>query len=144
MNALHALSATVLVLTTGLLAVPTVAEASLRDSISVLEQQVEVLARRGFECREHAMGTVLHDGETEEFELVLHAGAEYVIPGAGDSTTRDLDLEIYDENGNFIDGDDMLDALPFVVVEPAWSGTFTVRMTMASGHGDANFAICFR
>jgi hypothetical protein len=53
----------------------------------------------------------------------------YLVVG-GCEDAYDVDISVYDEDGNFIDSDN--DEMPVGVVQvsPKWSGTFYVKITM--------------
>lgn len=142
-NKLHHIPA-LLACTLALVGAPSLAGASDRESMIELASMVDLLEIRGYACRDIALGDELATNHAYAYDVVLGAGNDYVIVAAGDSTTRDLDLEILDENGSLIDADFEPDATPMVEADPAWTGTFTVRVTMARGHRASNFAVCFR
>jgi hypothetical protein len=73
----------------------------------------------------------LQDGQSTTFRVRLAQGTEFTFRGTCDSDCSDLDLELYDGNGNLVDSDYDPDDVPVVGVEPAWSGWFRVRVIMA-------------
>jgi hypothetical protein len=64
---------------------------------------------------------------TDTWTLFLHAGVPATIFVTGDGDT-DLDVFLYDENGNLIDSDTDLTDRCIVGVTPRWSGSFTLRV----------------
>jgi hypothetical protein len=64
---------------------------------------------------------------TDRYEIVFRGGEVTRIVVDGDRTT-DLDLYVYDENGNLVAKDD--DNTDYCVVSftPRWTGKFTVRV----------------
>lgn len=50
--------------------------------------------------------------------------------GVCDADCGDLDLALYDENGNLVSEDETTDDVPAVTVEPRWTGPFTLRVDM--------------
>jgi hypothetical protein len=74
----------------------------------------------------------LDEGESGWFTLTLRADEDYVLFGACDVDCSDVDLWIYDENGNLIDSDVLADDYPIVEVSPRWTGEFDVRLKMYS------------
>ncbi len=62
----------------------------------------------------------------------LRRGYTYHILGVCDQDCRDLDLKLYDENGNLLVQDTRNDDTPWVKVTPRWTGAFAVRVEMHS------------
>ncbi|MGA7935472.1 MAG: hypothetical protein WCA35_18115, partial [Kovacikia sp.] len=56
----------------------------------------------------------------------------YGLIGVCDRDCRDLDLRLYDENGNLVAADTSSDDTPFVSLTPRWSGQFYLRVDMAN------------
>lgn len=73
----------------------------------------------------------LSTDENDYVTLNLRRGVNYVIVGVCDQDCRDIDLRLYDEDGNLIDSDTDSDDKPFVKVRPRWSGQFKIKVTMA-------------
>jgi hypothetical protein len=90
------------------------------------------LLRRGYTLtHEPSVGT-LRDGSSDWITVDLRRGGDYSILAIGDRDCRDLDLAVYDENGNLIDSDIQMDDVPVVQISPRWTGTFRVKVTMAN------------
>jgi hypothetical protein len=139
-----ALSAAVLF---GLLAVvvPQPVEASANQVKARLEQRAYNFKRHGGGryCRPiNSRYRYLNRGQTYTISTTLYRGYHYNIIGAGDSGISDLDLEIYDGNGNLITRDRMTDAYPIVTSVPRWTGRFFIRIKAYRGAGFANVVIC--
>jgi hypothetical protein len=125
------------------LALPTLPTlASDAESILKLNIIAAGLREQDFSCRSRASGERLDEGDTYTIKTTLFSSNSYALIGAGDSTVRDLDIELYDENFNLIDRDTQTDAYPIVKVTPAWSGTFYIRAKMYRGSGYSNVMIC--
>lgn len=64
---------------------------------------------------------------TDEYVVFFKAGMEVCVLVEGDGDT-DLDLYVYDENGNLVDKD--IDELDTCVCSwtPKWSGKFTIKV----------------
>jgi hypothetical protein len=73
----------------------------------------------------------LNDGTYRVHNVTLRADVEYTFVGACDRDCSDLDLQLYDENGNLIDEDLLSDDVPVVTVTPSWTGRFRVKVIMA-------------
>ncbi len=65
-----------------------------------------------------------------ERNLLINSRTPYAFVGVCDNDCRDLDLELYDENGNLIDKDFEDDDLPQVSVTADWTGTFKLKVLM--------------
>lgn len=127
-----------------LLAISVTVTASDRESMNKIRQIARYLSNQGWDYRGRATGDYLSQGRRYFFRTTLFRGNSYMIIAAGDSGVRDLDIQLYDENGNLIDDDDDNDSTPIVEVSPSWSGTFYVVVKMYRGSGYSNVAICYR
>jgi hypothetical protein len=76
------------------------------------------------------IGDLGYGGE-DYIRLNLRRGISYAIIGVCDADCRDLDLGLYDDNGNLVDSDIARDDLPVVRVTPRWNAQFTIRVIMA-------------
>ncbi len=75
---------------------------------------------------------MLDHGYYRTHTVALRGGVEYAFVGACDRDCSDLDLQLFDENGNLIDSDLLGDDVPVVTVVPEWTGRFYVKVIMAS------------
>ncbi|WP_199330935.1 MULTISPECIES: hypothetical protein [unclassified Calothrix] len=73
----------------------------------------------------------LSSNQGDYITLNLRRGVDYAILGVCDQDCRDIDLRLYDEDGNLIDSDTGYDDYPAVRVRPRWSGKFQIKVTMA-------------
>ena len=64
---------------------------------------------------------------TDTFSVMFAAGEEAIVTVVGDGDT-DLDLKVYDENGNLIAQDIDTTDRCFVRWIPRWTGRFTLRV----------------
>lgn len=74
---------------------------------------------------------MLDHGYYRVHNITLRSGVEYTFVGACDRDCSDLDLQLFDENGNLIDEDLLADDVPVVTVVPDWTGRFHVKVIMA-------------
>lgn len=72
----------------------------------------------------------LYDDGVEDYFLTLYSGTAYKISAVCDEDCNDLDIRLYDQNGNLIDSDTDNDSMPVVEVSPKWTGRFKLRVTM--------------
>ena len=111
--------------------------ASAQDEwLRIVRQQIQVAAatveEEGFEMTHEVLTGSLNDDAAANVTLELAIGVEYMIFGACDQDCSDLDLTIYDAAGNQIDSDLELDDVPIVTVTPARTGTYSIRVAMAT------------
>lgn len=66
-------------------------------------------------------------GHTDVYNITFRGGETAIIVVSGDGDT-DLDLYVYDENGNFIASDTDRTDDCVVSFTPRWTGTFTVKI----------------
>ena len=89
-----------------------------------------VLKADSWNVRDSFSTGLLQRGQSILIRTTLHAGNTYKIAAAGCEDSYDVDIAVYDENGNFVDGDDDTDRLAVADIAPAWSGTFILKVTM--------------
>lgn len=75
---------------------------------------------------------MLDHGYYRTHSVTLRRDAEYIFEGVCDRDCSDLDLQLFDENGNLIDEDLRANDEPVVSVVPSWTGTFYVKVIMAT------------
>lgn len=73
----------------------------------------------------------LGNGGDDDITLTLRGGVSYAIVGVCDNDCKDIDLRLYDDNGNLISSDVQRDDTPIVRVTPRWNASFTIRVIMA-------------
>lgn len=90
-----------------------------------------VFTALGYELTHELIYGSLRDDEYDTYSLTLRAGREYKITAGCDGDCGDIDLVLYDENGNLVDSDREYDDNPIVGVTPSWTGSFQVKVIMA-------------
>lgn len=95
-----------------------------------LDMVVEAMAERGFSPVGDAHIEALSEGASDEVELQLAAGS-YMIVGMCDADCEDLDL-VLSLNGEEVTGDFETDDTPVLAFQVEESGTFTLRVDMAT------------
>ena len=78
---------------------------------------------------EPRIGTLYHR-ESETTTLTLRQGVTYAIIGVCDEDCRDMDLMLYDDNGNRVRADMTPSRYPVVEITPRWTANFTVQSQM--------------
>jgi len=88
------------------------------------------LRTKGWTVRDCFDTGLLRRGQSVRIRTELYAGNIYTIAAGGCEDAHDVDIAIYDENGNFISGDEDRSDLAVARVKPKWSGTFYIVVTM--------------
>lgn len=86
----------------------------------------------GYTLTHEPMIDALYHGRSDYITINLRAGTSYGIVGVCDSDCRDLDIALYDSRGNLIASDLEDDDIPVITINPSRSGTYRVRVDMAS------------
>jgi hypothetical protein len=114
---------------------PTVALAG-RFTDQVREQLMQAAISLGingsYQLTHNPLVDDLSNNQSQTFNVNLHSGISYAFMGVCDEDCQDIDLHVYDENGNLINSDTDADDYPLVTVSPRWSGQFQVKVTMAN------------
>lgn len=97
-----------------------------------LDSAATLMANGGFRLQDDFVTGDLSQGEDEEFELELEAGKSYIIVGVCDGDCSDLDMALTTAAGEDVDSDYELDDVPMVTVEVERSGTYHLKVEMAT------------
>jgi hypothetical protein len=98
----------------------------------MLQQAGHTFEERGYSMT-HQIFTGSLNNRTNEFVTVrLDIGTAYALMGACDTDCSDLDLTLYDPAGNQVSQDVEMDDFPIVSVTPTRTGTYRVKVTMAT------------
>ena len=98
----------------------------------LLQQAGKTFEDRGYSMTHRIYTGSLNNGRNEMVSLDLDIGTQYQIMGACDTDCSDLDFVLYDAAGNQIDNDVATDDVPIVSVTPRRSGTYRVKVVMAT------------
>jgi len=79
--------------------------------------------------RKYTLDT-LNEDSTQTHTYYFESGTEYYIVGACDVDCVDIDMWLYDENGNEIDEDESDDDMPVLIVTPKWDGVYYIETKM--------------
>jgi hypothetical protein len=93
--------------------------------------------------------TTIPDGKTRNYLVTLYQGNEYRIQTCADDQIKNLDLLLYDTNGNVIARDNTQDREPEVTFKPESTGTYYIvlynRETVKTQKpGGAAMAVVYR
>lgn len=104
------------------------------QSIDVVDKQILAigigLVEYDYELTHEIKYGSLRNGQSENYYFYLNRGDDYAIFAVCDGDCGDMDLRVYDENGNLVASDTSTDDRPMVTVSPRWSGSFKLRTTM--------------
>lgn len=88
------------------------------------------LQNQGWQCRNSFSQGLLQRGGSVIIPTTLYAGNNYCLAASGCEDAYDVDLAVYDENGNFIGSDKDTTNLAVVRISPKWTGTYYLKVTM--------------
>jgi hypothetical protein len=66
--------------------------------------------------------------EAVTYRLTLYKGLDYVLLGCADGAGVDLDMRLYDDEGNLVSADKSPDAQPFVDISPTKTGEYALQV----------------
>lgn len=89
----------------------------------------------GLTVRDHYQTGLLAEGSSKTYTTTLTAGLAYTIVAGGDEDALDVDVKVFDESGNLISSDSDFSDRAVVRVNPRWTGTFHIVVTMARTAG---------
>ena len=127
---LHRLFVTALAFIALLIAPTPQAEASRYGAQMRANVLFNALLERGWTVRESFSWGLLERGESAIIRTTLYAGNSYQIAAAGCEDAYDVDLAVFDENGNLIAQDQDNSQLAVAAITPRWTGTFYLKVTM--------------
>lgn len=70
--------------------------------------------------------TSLAAGKTRNYLVTLYKGNEYRIETCGDENVRNVDILLYDTQGNVVKRDDTVDREPRLEITPEETGTYYI------------------
>jgi len=97
---------------------------------AILDAFSEAVAEQGYTATGEDWVSALGASETEEQVVTLGGGADYAIVAVCDEDCDDMDLAVYDPNGNMVDEDVESDANPVLEINGARSGQYRVEVRM--------------
>jgi hypothetical protein len=106
-------------------------------------ERAAALILRGFNCRDRIKLERLDQGDYFVINTILYGQNHYVFVGAGDNGISDLDLALYDEDGNLVVKDTDIDAVPVVEANVRATTSATLKVIAYRGSGWATAIICY-
>ncbi|HKC46675.1 MAG TPA: hypothetical protein VKB45_18245 [Gemmatimonadales bacterium] len=97
-----------------------------------LKNAAKTLSDKGYDQTHETQVGSLHDDENDSFTLTLHSGTTYALVGVCDNDCKDLDLVLYDADGDQVDSDIQNDDVPIVQVTPRETQRYRVKVIMAN------------
>jgi len=85
------------------------------------------------------IGAYMLEGNLVTTRIPLEGGTEYAFLAGGDDDVKDLDLYVYDADGDVVAKDEAKDSNPVVVFTPKESGKFKVVMKLVSTKDKGSF-----
>lgn len=85
----------------------------------------------GFSMKNYIVGAIDED-EENTWTFYLNSSYEYRIEGFCDEDCDDLDLYLYDEDGDELDNDTLEDDFPIINFSPSISGRYQINISMFS------------
>ena len=116
------------------------ARATHDEAVDCAQQMINTANRHGYRLR-NSDSNRLEQGDVMSYDVTLSRDDDYVVLACGDSRAVDVDIYLYDEDGNLIDRDQSADNRPVVSVTPRWTGPFRVRVKMYEARGSAHYTM---
>jgi len=108
-------------------------ERVVRDQLRQVGQASE---QRGYTMATDIYQGRLDDDESTNLTVNLEQGKDYVMWGVCDQDCSDIDLVIYDSDGDEVDSDLETDDKPLLHVIPSRDGRYKVKVTMVTCSAD--------
>lgn len=105
---------------------------TLRDML--LEMVGDYLAMDGYAYTGFAHEGSLGQGGSEDVPIRLGPGLDFAVIGECDGDCYDLDLALFDSDGNEIASDFMFDEFPLIEASPIHNAVYRLRVSMAACH----------
>ena len=99
---------------------------------SQVREHSSYLTDHGYEMINEVYQGTLGNHEAEMLTIALQAGRAYAFLGVCDQDCRDMDLRLYDADGDEVDSDVSDDDWPVVKVTPSRAGRYSIKVVMAS------------
>ena len=118
---------------TAMLWVPGTADASVNGAKIRAAQMFQTLAGQySLNVRPAYTYGLLRLVESIVIRTTLHAGNNYILAAGGCEDAYDVDIAIFDGNGNLVSSDKDFQPVAVARVTPIYTGTFYVKITMSN------------
>jgi len=98
--------------------------------LAQLQQASAALGQQGFQMVGQPATGGLSQGQVTDVPAQLNQGIDYRVLGVCDRDCGDLDLGLFDANGQLLTQDTSTTSQPFIGVQPSYNGNFVVRVNM--------------
>jgi hypothetical protein len=98
----------------------------------LLGKSGEFYTERGYVATDINETGSLRDDESESVRIALESGVEYAVFAVCDVDCSDIDLVLYDPGDNEVDKDVEADDVPIMMLTPASTGRYRLKVTMAA------------
>lgn len=99
---------------------------------TLLVRASELMGEQGFYAIGFVQDGSLNDDATTQVTVALVGGRETMLVGVCDGDCSDLDLTLYDPNGNQVASDLQTDDVPILRTSSKTTGAYSVKVTMAT------------
>jgi hypothetical protein len=103
---------------------------------SQVSQHGGFLSTRGYTMSGDVYDGNLKSDYYEDLTIKLRPGTSYAFMGVCDEDCHDIDLRLYDPDGDEVASDVRNDDWPIVTITPSFTGTYRLRIAMASCSND--------
>jgi hypothetical protein len=107
--------------------------------LAQLQQASAALGQQGFQMVGQPATGGLSQGQVTDVPAQLNQGYDYRVLGVCDRDCGDLDLGLFDANGQLLTQDTSTNSQPFIGAQPSYNGNFVVRVNMYN----CNVAPCY-
>jgi len=98
--------------------------------LTQLQQASAALGQQGFQMVGQPATGGLSQGQITDVPAQLNQGYDYRVLGVCDRDCADLDLGLFDANGQLLTQDTSTTSQPFIGAQPSYNGNFVVRVNM--------------
>lgn len=95
-----------------------------------LNRAAQSLVQRGYHADREPITGSLNDDARENYMIQLQGGVAYALVGVCDNDCTDVDLRIWDGNGNKLDEDILTDDTPVLEFTATTTGQYRVSVEM--------------
>lgn len=130
-------------LAAALLIIPQVASADEKEAEACLRTKVWDGYADGWAIRTMT-ATTLAPGATRNYLVTFYKGNEYQVQACGDSAAQNVDLVLYDLNGEIVKRDETKDQQPALQIKPEKTATYYIVVharSLAEGKKESGVSV---
>jgi len=129
-NQASALTSIISLLLVIMIFTPSTSWATLEEAKETARRIYKLLIIEGFEVLDYYSYGELDIGESTVFKRQFYRGNTYALIVAGCNYTEDIDIYLYDDDGDLIDKDKKPAQAGFVIFSPRYSGNYYIKIVM--------------